>query len=172
MVDEVHPVLDTGKSVRDLGEVASAEFFLLGEAEWAVVGGHDRQVVCSQTPPERGLMLAGTKWRRADELGPLELRARHVVLRQEQVLGTGLGEGVLPAVASFDYSSESRSRGQVDNVQRSPCHLGESDGPGGRLAFELRGPAEPVVNGVGLAPGECRLDYGVYGDAVLGVDHD
>jgi hypothetical protein len=40
LVQQVHPVLDTGDAVGDLGEVAAAELFLLVETERAVVGGH------------------------------------------------------------------------------------------------------------------------------------
>ena len=54
LVDQVHPVLDTADAVRDLGEVAEAELLLLLEAERAVVGAHDRQVVrCAGTATAR-----------------------------------------------------------------------------------------------------------------------
>src|SRR5262245_50461652 len=38
VVDQAHPMLDTGPSIRDLAEVAAPEFLLFLEAEWAMVG--------------------------------------------------------------------------------------------------------------------------------------
>ncbi len=53
LVQQVHPVLDARHPVRDLGEVAAAQFLLVLEAERAVVGGDDRQVVGPQPAPQR-----------------------------------------------------------------------------------------------------------------------
>ena len=45
LVQQVHAVLDRADAVRDLREVADAELLLLLEAERAVVGRHDLEVV-------------------------------------------------------------------------------------------------------------------------------
>src|SRR6185437_942594 len=45
MIDQLHPVLDAGAAIGDFGEVVLTERFLVGEAEGAVVGGDDLQVV-------------------------------------------------------------------------------------------------------------------------------
>ena len=53
-------VLDPGHAVGDLGEVPDAQLLLLLEAERAVVGRDDAQVVGAQPAPEVGLVgLAG-----------------------------------------------------------------------------------------------------------------
>ena len=75
LVDQVHPVLDARKAVRDLCEVSATELFLLSETERTMVRRHDRQIICPQASPKCRLMLTGTKWWCADELRALEARA-------------------------------------------------------------------------------------------------
>src|SRR5271170_882102 len=81
VVQQVHPVLDAGDPVGDLGEVAPAELLLLLEAERAVVRRHDGQVIGAQAAPQGGGMIPGPQRRRGDELGPLEVRSGQVVER-------------------------------------------------------------------------------------------
>src|SRR5262249_28736730 len=38
VIDQTHAVLDSGAAVRDLTEIVAAQFLLLFEAEWTVVG--------------------------------------------------------------------------------------------------------------------------------------
>ena len=102
LVDEVHPVLDPGHAVGDGPEVVDAELLLVLEAEGAVVGGHDREVVRAQAVPEVGVvvLVLGAQRRRAHPLGALEAgRAELVLEGQVQVLRAGLGEHVAAGVA-------------------------------------------------------------------------
>ena len=165
-------MLDTGQAVRDLREVSDPELFLLGVAEGAVVGRHHRQLVGTQTPPEHRVVLTGPKRGRADELGALEPRPRHVVLREEEILRARLGKGVLAPRARLHNGVERWFRGEVDDVERRLGDLGETDGSCRRLALQLGRAGETVEDRVGLAAGEGVLDDGVDGDAVLGVHHD
>ena len=77
LVDQVHPVLDPADAVGDLGEVAEAELLLVLEAEGAVVGGHDGEVVGAQARATGRLvvLVLGAQRRRADPLGALEAGA-------------------------------------------------------------------------------------------------
>ncbi len=52
LVDQLHPVLDAADPVRDLREVAEAELLLVLEAERAVVGRDDRQLVHPEPLPQ------------------------------------------------------------------------------------------------------------------------
>src|SRR5208337_3818769 len=70
--DEVDAVLDARKPVRDLGEVATPELLLLLEAERAVIGRDNRQVVGPKPAPQLVQVPCGTQWRRADEFGPFK----------------------------------------------------------------------------------------------------
>ena len=105
-------------------------------------------------------------------MAPSKLRPGHVLFRQEQILRAGLGKGVLASVSRLDDRREGGRRGEVNDVEGRLGHLRQADGPGGGLALHLGWPGEPVEDRIGLAAGESRGDYGVDGDAVLGVDHD
>src|ERR1017187_1620861 len=74
--DEVQPVLDAGQAIGDLGEVANAHFLVLLEAEGAVVGRDEAEVVGAKTAPQLGLITLGPQRRRTDVLGALEAFAR------------------------------------------------------------------------------------------------
>ena len=45
LIDEFHAVFDATNSVRNLGEVAEAKFFLILETERTVIGTHDSEFV-------------------------------------------------------------------------------------------------------------------------------
>src|SRR5579862_3171912 len=66
--DEVHPMLDAREAVRDLGEVPPAELLLVLEAEGAVVGRDDREIVGAETSPQRLVVLCGADGWGADVL--------------------------------------------------------------------------------------------------------
>ena len=111
--------------------------------------------------------------RRAHPLGTLETGLRELILeRQVEVLRTRLGEHVLAVVPRRGNLLE-RLRGRhVHDVERNvPRHLGELDGPVGRLPLELGGTGERVEPGIGLAPRQRLADEHVDRDAVLGVHH-
>src|SRR4029077_14092832 len=95
------------------------------------------EVVGTQASPEGGLVLLRPQRRSAHELRALEAGPRHVVLREEEVLRAGLGEGVLPPVAGLDDGVERRLRGEVDDVERCAGDLREADRAGCRLPFPL-----------------------------------
>ena len=165
-------MLDARQPVGDLGEVAEAQLLLPLEAERAVVGGHHREVVGAQPPPQRGLVLLGAQRRRADVLGALEVRPREVVGGQEEVLRARLGERVVALVAGLRHLGQCRGRGQVDDVDRRVRHLRQLDRPVGGLGLQQLVAHDAVVARVGLAAGERLLDQHVDRDAVLGVHED
>src|SRR5439155_21745253 len=45
VVDEAHPMLNAWAAIRNFAEVVTAEFFLLLEAERAMVGGYDLKII-------------------------------------------------------------------------------------------------------------------------------
>ena len=61
LVDELHAVLDAADAVRDRGEVAEPELLLVLDAERAVVGGDDRQLVHAQALPQVGLVAVAVR---------------------------------------------------------------------------------------------------------------
>ena len=151
LVQQVHPVLDAGHPVGDLGEVAPAEFLLVLEAERAVVGGHHRQVVGAQAPPQR---RPGAPWAAA--------AARRRTWPPRSPAGPGRrGTGTGTAGRSRRTRS-ARCRGPAATAS-SACradrctmysgaagHLGQRDRPRRGLALQLRRPGQAV-----LAPGRC-----------------
>ena len=108
-MQQVNAILHAGQAVGHLPEVVLAKVFLAVEVERAVVGRHDLEIVLAQAAPQFLLVVFRPKGRRAHELGTLEAVA-HVIERQEQVLGTGFGEGHRAAIA-----------GGPDLVQRIAC---------------------------------------------------
>ena len=44
-INQAHAMLNAGTTVRNLGEIVAAEFFLLLETEWAMIGGDDLQMI-------------------------------------------------------------------------------------------------------------------------------
>src|SRR5208282_1738357 len=101
LVDEVHPVLEARKAVRDLREVVHAKVLLPYITEGAVVCRDDGQVVVAQTSPKLRLVTGGSQWGSAHELRPLEAWPGKVVLGEEEVLGTRLSEYLLSAIAGL-----------------------------------------------------------------------
>jgi hypothetical protein len=71
-VEQVHAVLGRPDSVRDLGEVTSAQFLLALQAERAVVGGYRRHVTCAEVAPGTvgGLLLRLPRARHPVEIRP------------------------------------------------------------------------------------------------------
>ena len=168
-------MLDAGHAVRDLREVADAALLLLLEAEGAVVGRHDREVVLTKAAPQLGLMLLVPQRRGADEVGTLEAAqpgAGEVVDGAVEVLRARLGEHVLTAVASDHHLLERLLGREVHDVQRRACHLRDLDASERRLGLHGLGPRDRVVIGRRLAPAQVVLDDLVDHDAVLAVHHD
>ena len=58
MMEELQAVFDARAAVGNLGEVVFAERLLIFEAERAVVGGDDLQIVFAQAVPELGLIAS------------------------------------------------------------------------------------------------------------------
>ncbi len=175
LVQQVHAVLDTADAVRDLREVADAELLLLLEAERAVVGRHDLEVVLPQEPPQVRLMVLVLRAQGsgADVLRAFEARRAEVILEvQVEVLRAGLAEHVRAAVARGDHLLDRLSRRHVHDVHGRARDLGELDGPMRRLLFERDRAGEAVVDRVDVAAGERLRDQHVDRRAVLGVHHD
>ena len=158
LVEQLHPVLDAGHAVGDLGEVAATQLLLVLEAERAVVGADDGEVVGAQALPQVGVVrvvvVGRADRRRAHPLGALEVGLGQRVLdRQVEVLRAGLGEHVAARVAGLGHVLEGLRRRQVDDVERHVAgHRGQHDGPVGGLALQRRRPGPRVVDRVGLAP--------------------
>ena len=131
-------MLDARNAVGDLGEVAEAELLLLLEAERAVVGRDDAEVVGAKPPPQVGVVRARAQRRRADELRALETLAREVGLGEKQVLRAGLGEDVLSAVARRHHLVERFGGREVHDVERGAGDARELDRAMRRLTFEER----------------------------------
>src|SRR5262245_24051664 len=51
IVNQAHPVLDAGTTIRNLAEVIPAQFFLFLEAERTVVGGNHLKVIATKPFP-------------------------------------------------------------------------------------------------------------------------
>lgn len=172
LVEQVHAVLDAREAVGDLREVAPAELLLAHEAEGAVVGRHDLEVVGAQAPPQGGLVLLGPKGRAAHVLRAFEVRFREVVGRQEQVLRAGLAEDVQALVTRPCDLGDRLLRRDVHDVQRSARDLGELDGAVGCLGLQERLAHLAVEARVGLAARQRLFHEDVDRDAVLRVHHD
>src|SRR5437868_2245271 len=98
--------LDAGHAVRNLREVAAAEFLLPLHAEGAVIGRDHLQIVIAQAAPQMFMVMLGAERRRADVFGALELAftlsgwlAAQIVLGEKEVLRAGLGVGGQAAIA-------------------------------------------------------------------------
>ncbi len=154
---------------------------LVLEAERAVVGGDDRQVVGAQPAPQvaRVRLVLAAQRRRAHPLGALEVvpvrspRAELVLERQVQVLRAGLGEHVRAARPRRADLGEGLGGGHVHDVERGAARdLGQRDGPVRRLRLKRGGPGQPVVERRGLASGDRLRRQHVDRDPVLRVHHD
>ena len=127
------------------------ELLLLLEAERAVVGRHDRQVVGAQPAPQGGGVVRGPQRRRADELGALEVRPGQVVERQVEVLRAGLGEDVLARVPGL------RDRRPVPARRTGArCRAGSPRPRPERWPGGWPRPRAPAAGSGRGGPGRCR----------------
>src|SRR5262249_21303216 len=99
--NEADAMLDAGAAVGNLGEVVPAQLFLFFEAERAVIGGYDLQVIVSKALPELFLMPLFAERRSEDVFGAFEAGRVHVFERQIKILRTGFREDRQAAVARF-----------------------------------------------------------------------
>ncbi len=178
LVHEVHAVLDAADAVGDLREVTEAELLLVLEAERAVVGGDDGQLVHPQALPQVAVVVPvivfGSDGRAAHELGALETGPGQMVLEGHvQVLGARLGEDVEAFVAASARHRALRrptcARCTAARCRRpwtrSMARLVASPSSRlGRLIEWYFGSVSPRAR--------CCWHEHVDGDAVLGVHHD
>jgi hypothetical protein len=57
LIDQRHAVFYAGSTVRDLGEIIFAKFFLLLHAERTMIGSRSLEVVHLQTLPKLGMIM-------------------------------------------------------------------------------------------------------------------
>src|ERR1700733_11216751 len=100
-------MLNAWPSIRNLGEVIASQFLLLFEAERAMVGGNNLQVVSRQAPPQRCLVLAVAQGRRHHIFSAFEALLIVEAAIQKQVLRTGLRERGQPVIPGGRYFIES-----------------------------------------------------------------
>jgi len=80
-VDEAEAMLNAGAAVGNFGEVVAAQLFLFFEAERAVVGGDDLQMIVGEAVPEFFLVPFFAERRSEDILGSLESGGVHIFQR-------------------------------------------------------------------------------------------
>ena len=131
LVQQLHAVLDSADAVRDRGEVAEAEFFLVLHAERAVIGADDRQLVHTQALPQVALVtvahladvvrivVATAQRRTAHPLGTLEARQAQCFFEREvEVLRAGFGEHVATLMTCGGNFVQRVAGAHVHDVQR------------------------------------------------------
>src|SRR5262245_60912833 len=92
MVEELETVFDSGATVGNFGEVVPAQDLLILEAEGAVIGGNNLQVVVFQAVPEFGEIFLFAKRRSENVFGTLESGAFEFVNREQKILWASFGE--------------------------------------------------------------------------------
>ena len=106
-----------------------AKFFLLLEAERAVIGRDDLQMVVLESIPQLFLMPFLPQGRRENILGAFEAGRIEVLERQIEILRAGLRIYGKAPIAGFAHFFQSVVATQVHDVHRRACHFSESDGP-------------------------------------------
>ena len=177
VVDQRHARLEARRAVGDLAEVVPAELLgepepqhILAEAERAVIGGDDLEVVGLEPAPERMLVRRAPERWRHHELRCLEARPVVLLFGEEEIVRAGLGMDGEPAVPRFRHRVERLARREVHDIDRRLGELRDADDPVGRLALHQGGPGQHVPLGARIAGGERLLHQHVDDVAVLGVD--
>ena len=156
MPDELKTILDAGSAVGNFGEVVFAEDFLVGEAEGAVVGGDDLEMIVTQAVPEFGEIVLFAQGRGEDVFGAFEVGALQFFDGEKKILRAGFGEGGETAVARFADLVERVFGREVDDVDGRSGHFGERDGAVDGFGFGSCGTGERVIDGRSFAVCEQR----------------
>src|SRR5262245_49549248 len=158
MVEKLETIFDSGTAIGNFGEVVFAENFLVFEAERAVVGGDDLQVVVFEAVPQfREIFLLAKRRRenvfRAFKAGPPEF-----VDREQKVLRAGFGKGGDAAATSFANLAKSIFGREMDDVDGGVSDLSKSDGAIDRFGFGDGWASECVIDGSSFAVSEGLLN--------------
>ena len=128
-------MLNARASVGNLREVVAPQLFLLLEAERAVIGGNNLQLILLQATPQSFLVpFLPQRWSKYI-LCALEIRDIEILDRQVQILWAGLGVDRKPSVASLAHLFKSIVAAQVHDVDGSARHLRQRNCAGRGLGF-------------------------------------
>src|SRR5690242_18660857 len=153
-IDEAQAVLDAGAAIGNLGEVILTKFFLLLEAEGAVVGGNNLQRIFRKTLPEFFLIPLFAERGSEDVLGAFKSGRVHIFQREIQILRTGFRVSGEAAVARFADFFEGIVAGKMNDVDGRSGHFGESDGARSGFGFGGGGASKRVILRRALSFGE------------------
>src|SRR5437879_9954914 len=128
-------MFNTRAAVGNFGEVVFAHFFLLLEAEWAVVGGDHLQMVLLESRPELFLVPFFAQWWCKDILRRLKPWLLYVVEREIEVLRASLSIDWQAPVAGLANFFQRIIAAQMYDVHRRTGHLRQRDGARGSLGL-------------------------------------